>query len=437
MLEADVRELFCSDEDAERILNKYAVAANPTSSSLPGKNINNSSYLSLLRSDEFVKQQKDRQMIIYANYNTLSDGLSIIAKKFIFLLRKRGFLVCSFHYSLSDHQHNTERIRALISALDIKPIFVFHGTFDSSLKNFLSFVRMMRIYTIGHLTWETTLLPDKYVDTFSAFDEIVVPSEFNLNVFRKSLKRKISVIRHLFDEYSLTERRLQEKFSETSDCIIFYTINNSNDRRKNFTSTCVFTIKWILRLRRLNPRQKFQFIVKGFEGECMKKLKDWTNKVTHGFSFVQFIDRDVKDEEIIALHERGHIYVSLTHGEGVGMSVIQACLHGNAVVAPSFGGYVEYIGNDYPFLVKCEVRNIGTLSNYSAPPFLQESIFHDPQQWCFVDEDAYYEILDLLNMKILLEKEELLERLTNTRRYIKYITNHDRIAREFLKILVT
>jgi hypothetical protein len=59
--------------------------------------------------------------------------------------------------------------------------------------------------------------------------------------------------------------------------------------------------------------------------------------------------------EIDALHRTSHCFVSLTRGEGWGLGAFDAAARGNPVVTTGWGGTLEFLSADYPYLVEFDL----------------------------------------------------------------------------------
>lgn len=220
--------------------------------------------------------------------------------------------------------------------------------------------------------------------------------------------------------------------------IIFYTINNSEDPRKNFLMTCLWTLEymesWISYLFNLSkngnlptvqllhgkereyhleninihkletPEFRMRFIIKGREGPVFTFLRTMLNgKFSRCRPYVEMIDdsKHLSDDEIKNIHKQGHIFVNATHGEGVGMSIIDAVLHGNIVIVPRFSGYLDYIGFRYPYYVDSVVHDVCTRQEEETETIFQRATmqgvsrcfergpFRSPQQWAFCHKSDF------------------------------------------------
>jgi hypothetical protein len=71
---------------------------------------------------------------------------------------------------------------------------------------------------------------------------------------------------------------------------------------------------------------------------------------------VHLVARGISAREIDRLHTRGDCFISLTRSEGWGLGPFDAALFGNPVVITGWGGHLDYLGADYPFLVRYDLE---------------------------------------------------------------------------------
>jgi hypothetical protein len=434
-MENILREVYClPDEHSVTTFKSILKDGSKTQMEFYNVLINASFFNSIWMND-----QSETPVVIYANHRLVADGLSQIAKRFIKLLRAKGMTVCDFEYSVNVI-YNIERLKLIIEKVNdsSKLLFLYHGTWNANLYSTLDYLKRVGIRKIGYLTWETTLLPELYKDTYRLFDSIFVPSEFNKVVFEKSVKTDCKIIPHIFSKCPQTVPLLSQKYSTGRYEMTLLILNNSNDRRKNFFQTCTWTIDWILfTLRAHYSKRVFKLIIKGFKGQALEEIKKMIKSKDYEVVVdkvnILVIDDICSEEEIKDLHKRSHIYISLTHGEGVGMNVVDASLHGTIVVVPEFGGYVDYLGEDYPFYIETTVKEIGSPESYGLLPPLQREIFHSPQKWAFVEKYQFFEKMDEVIQLYDHETEhKYIDHVSDTIRKVNYYTSHETIGERYL-----
>lgn len=71
---------------------------------------------------------------------------------------------------------------------------------------------------------------------------------------------------------------------------------------------------------------------------------------------VHLIAESVSATEIDRLHTRGDCFLSLTRSEGWGLGSFDAALFGNPVIITGWGGQLDYLGRDYPYLIDYDMQ---------------------------------------------------------------------------------
>ena len=436
-----LREVFCLSDDHSIATFQNILRENSKTQIEYYKYLVDLSLFCSVWKKQDLRSEESTPVIIYANHRINADGLSLIAKRFITLLRKKGVTVCDFEYSVNS-LFNIERLKLIIEKVDNPDnlFFIYHGTWNCNLYSILDYLRIVHVRKAGYLTWETTVLPQLYTDTYRLFDDIIVPSEFNKLVFERSLNIQCKIVPHIFSKSLDSNYLLSQKYLVARHEMVILILNNSNDCRKNFLQTCIWTIEWIyqkVNSDEMSKKECYKLIIKGFKGQTIEEIKRLVKlkeyEVVLGKVNIIIIDEIYTEPEIINLHERSHIYVSLSHGEGVGMNVVDACLHGSVVVVPQFGGYVDYLGEDYPYYIETEVNPIGTPEFYGSLPPLQKDIFHNPQKWAFVDKNSFFRKISEARQVYQQSTEKIYRDLvSDTVRKINYYTNQETVGNRYI-----
>ena len=96
------------------------------------------------------------------------------------------------------------------------------------------------------------------------------------------------------------------------------------------------------------------------------------------------------DEEMAGLYtsDKADCYVTASHGEGFALPVFEAASHGLPVVAPDWGGYVDYTSFKPTSRSKKEKTHLVTV-DYKVAPVQDEAVWtgviEKNSNWCFVD----------------------------------------------------
>lgn len=200
---------------------------------------------------------------------------------------------------------------------------------------------------IGHTVWETDRVPAHWPPLLNGVDGIVVPTEWNREVFRAcGVTTPISVVPHVACEPVPGDDGIQLGLPD--DVVVFYTISRWDERKAPWVTLRGF-------LEAFSADDPVALVVKTGQGQVGDRFPAIAVARLFGeYSRpprVQFEVGDWTDDRVAGLHARGDCFISLTHGEGWGIGAFDACAYGNPVVITGWGGQLEYLDADAGFLV--------------------------------------------------------------------------------------
>jgi glycosyltransferase involved in cell wall biosynthesis len=250
---------------------------------------------------------------------------------------------------------------------------------------------------IGYSVWETSHLPRHWPDLLNQLNALLVPCQWNREVFAQSgVRIPIHVIPHLLEE--APQPSSQAFVAECSDRFVFYGICPWTARKAPWNTIRAyletFTAGDPVLLLLKTSRQDFtrgrlgQYI---FHTGCnlRKLMARYKNPAP-----VMLVDRTLSRNSMMALHARGDCFVSLCHSEGWGLGSFEAAALGNPVLITNYGGQVDYLSPDLSYLVDSHLvpvqdrngRGSYTSDQQWAEPSLAHAsklmreIFEDPQK---------------------------------------------------------
>jgi glycosyltransferase involved in cell wall biosynthesis len=258
-------------------------------------------------------------------------------------------------------------------------MFIYHSTPDlwSGLnEKFRGINKGKKI--IGYTTWETNVLPEKWVKSINEeVSEVWCPSNYNLETFKNSgVTIPIKVVPHVFLEKPLLDKKdilLYDTSGQViefkNDVYTFYTIGEFNERKgidDTINAFCqTFTSNDKVRLIIKTHYKSYSSLNKQY---CLDKiesiLKNYGDKPE-----IHYIIDNLTEKELLGLHSLGDCYVSLTKSEGFGLTIFDAFKYGKKIITTAYSGHMDFLGENYKGLVSCtlnKVRNMQTFSsNYS------------------------------------------------------------------------
>jgi glycosyltransferase involved in cell wall biosynthesis len=247
---------------------------------------------------------------------------------------------------------------------------------------------------VAHTVWETDRLPHHWPALLNTTDLVVVPSEWNRDVFVASgVDVRVGVVPHVAVEPDPGDGGATLGIPD--DVVVFYTIGRWDERKAVFHAVRAF-------LDAFTARDPVVLVVKtAAHIEMPPGTWGATSPLAYTTAWqVASIVREYRDpapvqleiapwspERLQGLHRRGDCYLTLAHGEGWGMGAFDATAYGNPVIATGWGGFLEYLAADDAYLVDCQLTPVRhfAVTSYSAD-----------QHWAEPDLDHAVELLRAL-----------------------------------------
>lgn len=267
---------------------------------------------------------------------------------------------------------------------------IFHSTPDIWNSLIKEHTDIPEIY--GYCTWETSKLPDKWVENINLVPEILVPSSFNKECFINSgIKSNITVVPHIWHKQSLYKKSDISVYDYCrnlvpNDKFTFYTIGELNYRKGIEDLVTVFD-------KFNNDYPDTQLIIKTHYKEysftnkhyCINKISKLTNKL--GKSIFLILD-NLSNDHILGLHSFGDCYVSLNKGEGFGLTIFDAYNLGKNIITTGYGGQVDYLGKNYKGLIDFKINKVTGMDGFSTN-------YTEDQDWGYPNLDHTYELMKM------------------------------------------
>lgn len=215
------------------------------------------------------------------------------------------------------------------------------------------------VQRIGYTVWETDHIPHHWKDLLNTADRILVPCQFNTEVFRNDgVTKPVSVVPHILrtpPEISDQEAAdFRARLGISSDRIVFYSINTWTARKAMRDTILAF-------LEAFTDQDPATLIVKtdplGARSEVSPKLVPTAQLIAEliagrpNVPDIRVICRFMSVREIDLLHRTGDCFLSLAHSEGWGLGAFDAAGRDNPVIITGWGGQLDYLGRDYFGLV--------------------------------------------------------------------------------------
>lgn len=224
----------------------------------------------------------------------------------------------------------------------------------------------------GYTVWELEQLPSPWLEILNRLDGVIVPSRWNLEVFRRSgVTVPIHVVAHLSqfedmpaatdaDRLALKARVCRKV--DWQDRFIFYTIGFWSNRKAPYLALEAY---W----KAFTDRDRVLMIVKTNTQDITRWHRHWRHvfrlrhpspamaiaELAARFSrpapMTLIADESLTDSEMLALHETGGCFVSLARAEGWGLGAFEAARMGRPVVMTGYGGQLDFLDPELARLV--------------------------------------------------------------------------------------
>jgi len=308
------------------------------------------------------------------------SGYAEAARNYVLSLHKKGYPVTlapiSFETARPDLGEDGKILQSLVNAEIQYDKLIVHSTPDL-WDRYTEFERNK--YIIGYTVWETSKIVSSWAQACNKVDEVWVPSEWNMQVFRDSgVTVPLYRIPHAIDVPNLDEIQKFNLEGISPDAYVFYSIFQWQERKNPYGLLAAYNATFsgiddvVLIVKTYNRNQEDDL-------EAVKKLILDFRKYIHldNYPKIMLIVENMSREGILALHNRGDCFVLLQRSEGWGLPHFEAAACGNPVITPGYGGQVDFLNEENSYLTDytlCPVTGM-TWSPY----------YRGDQLWCEPD----------------------------------------------------
>jgi len=211
-------------------------------------------------------------------------------------------------------------------------------------------------HVISYTVWETSKLHPRWAAACNHVNEVWVPCDWNVEAFKNSgVTVPVHKIHHgidtkMYDELPKSESAINLE----PDTYTFFSVMQWNYRKNP---------EGLLRsyFNAFTPDEKVRLVLKAYIGggqppnKEAQLIKDVVARIKSdmqltSFPRVSLITDTLPSDKLRSLYRDTDAYVSLSHGEGFGLTMFEAGLAGKPVIATGKGGNMEYMNheNSYP-----------------------------------------------------------------------------------------
>jgi glycosyltransferase involved in cell wall biosynthesis len=282
----------------------------------------------------------------------------------------------------------------------------------------------------GYSVWETDALPETWPSLLNRADCILVPSQFNAELYaRCGVKQPVHVVPHIrrnaWSESAARDgRALRQRLGIPENNFLFYTIAVWNPRKAVGELISLFA-------RQFGVDDGISLLVKtsstsidaaAGSRELAERIVAEAGRASgrRPGKVVVLAADNMSGLAIDAIHAAGDAYVSLTHGEAWGLGAFDAATLGKPVIVTGWGGQLDYLGRDYPGLVR-----------YEMTPVEPHALYRPGQRWAAADEGHAAQLM----RKAAQRDRALLEGAAAVRESIAPRYAEAAVARQFIAAL--
>ena len=261
-----------------------------------------------------------------------------------------------------------------------------------------------------YLAWEVETLPDTWAPVLNPYSGVFVPSEFNR---RALLGGGVTAPIHVLPHVARTPgpgTTAVDWGNVREDDFVFYTLGAWTTRKAMRDTVTAF-------LDAFNGDDPVALVVKteAIDRIALNALpeNDRDSIPPHHYSTawalatllagrsnpprVHLINDALSVDQIDHIHRRANCFISLAHSEGWGLGTFDAVLAGNPAVVTGWGGSLDYLGEDYPWLVHYRLSatdnypDDGYFMHSSDAHWAQADLHHAAElmRSIFADADRY------------------------------------------------
>lgn len=247
----------------------------------------------------------------------------------------------------------------------------------------------LRLYS--YVAWEVDQLPEDWVGPLNRYQRVFVPSRFNQQALREGgIEAPVEVVPHIAREPRPGGARLLFG-SLRDDDFLFYTVGTWTARKAMeqtvrayldaFTADdpvgLVIKSEYFNQVALQSPERDpaTPDMALTVAWALARIIAQYPNPAR-----IHLLPMRLEPAQMDQLHQRGDCYISLAHSEGWGLGAFEAVLNGNPVVITGWGGQLDYLGDDYPWLVKYQKTSTAEVRD--------DGYFHRRSDTCWATADS-------------------------------------------------
>lgn len=316
-----------------------------------------------------------------------SSGFAEAARLYIKALVSLGVQVTTEFISFESQKTAQGLLGELALELKNRPLDYKIKIIHATPENFPRLIEPGK-YNIGYTTWETSKMPKFRVDLCNLMNEIWVPSQYNVDVFKNSgVKVPVYKIPHIAPpSYFETSEPLQLG-NMASDVYKFCSILQWSERKNPAGLLRAY-------LTEFTRDDKVLLILKTFiqnfssneTDQIKQEILILKNDIgLSNYPNVLLLSSLMTNEQIKSLHATYDCFVLLSRSEGWGLPYMEAMCQGKPCIGTKYSGNLEFMNDENSFLVpatEVPVSNMMWTSNINGKSM---RLYTGDQEWAAPD----------------------------------------------------
>lgn len=218
-------------------------------------------------------------------------------------------------------------------------------------------------YEIGVWLWELEDFPSFFHSSFEMVDELWVFTDYVYNCLHKTSPVPIFKVPFPY-EAPVVEKHFP-LFDEFTFLFVF-DFNSDFYRKNPLGAVSAFTSAF-------PAGEKVRLILKSSNGDKFPEFKKQLIDFCKNDPRIECVDEPWPREKLNEVFMRSHAFISLHRSEGYGLNIIDALAVNKPCIVSAYGGNMEFMEADYPYLVSCRrVPAEAVLEFYRIPSFWGE-----------------------------------------------------------------
>ena len=239
-------------------------------------------------------------------------------------------------------------------------------------------------HIIGYTVWETSSIPKEWVSACNQVNEVWVPCDWNMQVFKDSgVTTPLRKVPHAIDvpDLELVPNFNLEGVNEND--FVFYSIFQWQERKNPYGLLSAYTAAFTGVDDVVLVLKTYRHDHGGDRDQIIKLIKDFRqfmnlNHYPKMFLVVENMSRD----GILGLHKRGDSFLLLQRSEGWGLPHFEAAACGKSVITPAYGGQTDFLNEENSYPINYTLTPVGGMTwspyyrgdQYWAEPDLKNAI---------------------------------------------------------------